>query len=536
MSYGFDFDELDRMGDRHISAIQMKAIAMKMRHKVHGFTVGQSKKLRPLNTVADDTLEEPFLSKADLPRSEAAPSDGKEAGKTDSQVSAFPSGNELSRGFLSSKKLEVLEARDNLLGLKGIFVHPFCIPLVCVPLGLLSSVYQWGDGWTFWLNFLALVPLAKILGDATEELAAAWKNDTLSGLLNATFGNAVELIVSIQSIRAGLFVVVKASLLGSVLSNILLVLGSSFLLGGLTVSSTAKRGKYFSFKDDWWLRRGIGLEKEQKFPVKSAMISIGMLLFACCVIVLPTIFNALPTKDSDDVLKVSRVGSWITMSCYIAYLLFQLITHVETLQKDENMESKKNLLNVRAEESAIFGQRESCPEVEEEDDDEEDAALDPPVAILLMLVSTIVVAINSELLVGTIDSVVSGSSLSIGFIGVILLPIAGNACEHASAIRFAMRDRPGLAIGIAVGSSTQVAMLVVPASVLLAEALGKPLDLDYGVMNVAVLTFTVLVVLVMLIDGRSHWFKGYILVAMYVFLGALYLYVPHGFGDNAAPA
>merc|ERR1712060_280205 len=168
----------------------------------------------------------------------------------------------------------------------------------------------------------------------------------------------------------------------------------------------------------------------------------------------------------------------------------------------------------------------------EDEDDEESASIDAWVAVALMAFSTVIVAINSEFLVDTIQLVAEGSGLPIGFIGVILLPIAGNACEHASALRFSMRDRPGLAIGIAVGSSTQVALLVIPASVLIAQALGKPMDLAFGVLNVAVVTFTLIVVSVLLLDGRSNWFKGYVLCAMYAFIAALYLYIPPGFGED----
>merc|ERR1712062_372026 len=125
-------------------------------------------------------------------------------------------------GVEKNTSLNVIVGPSNSEGLYTIFAHPMCSLLVCVPLGITSYHMEWGDSWSFWLNFLALIPLAKILGDATEELAAYIQNDTITGLLNASFGNAVEMIVSVQALRAGLLQVVKLSLLGSVLSNILL--------------------------------------------------------------------------------------------------------------------------------------------------------------------------------------------------------------------------------------------------------------------------------------------------------------------------
>lgn len=369
-----------------------------------------------------------------------------------------------------------------------------------------------------WLNFLALVPLAKILGDSTEELAGSIHNDTVTGLLNATFGNAVEMIVAIQSIRSNLLQIVKASLLGSVLSNTLLVLGTAFLLGGLT-RSRKRRGRYHSFhiiSEEFEKNGPTRLEKEQKFAVKSALISMAMLMFSCMSFALPTIFNSYPSDDSKSVLKVSRIGAVIVLSSYVAYLIFQLLTHERTLGDEED---------------ALSPGLEDEPEDPEEDEDDAGPGLTAGCATLLMALCTLFVAINSEYLVDTIAQVVRDYGLPESFIGVILLPIAGNACEHASAIRFAMQDRPGLAIGIAVGSATQISLLVVPFSVIVGWFMDKPLDLDFGALNTAVVTFCNLVVLTLLLDGRSNWFKGYILCCMYAFISVLYWHVPKSMGE-----
>lgn len=469
----FDFEEESGVS-RGINPIKLKAMAMKMRHRTLGYTF---QKKEAEEAIADS--ERPAVVKE-------APA-------------------ELEK---SKDELIEVEGPDNLTGLKTIFMHPFCSFLIFVPLGILAGEFGFSAGCRFWLNFLALVPLAKILGDATEELAASIGSDTISGLLNASFGNAVEMIVAVQSLRSGLLGVVKMSLLGSVLSNILLVLGTAFLLGGLTVSGK-QRSKFHSFNDDDWQRNKMfGMEKEQKFALKSALISMGMLLFSCMSFALPTIFNAGHHDDSHAVLQVSRIGACIVGSSYIAFIFFQLYTHSRTLSREEN---------------TLGGEP-----IEDDDEDEESASLTAACAIGLMFVTTVVTAISSEYLVDAIEGTVKENGVPEAFIGVILLPIAGNACEHASAIRFAMYDRPGLAIGIAVGSSTQVALFVVPFSVIVGWAIGQPLDLDFGVLNVAVVTLSVLITLTLLLDGRSNWLKGYILLALYVLISVLYWYAPPG--------
>lgn len=481
-----------------LNPIKLKLMTMRMRHRFHG---RQFRRQRP----GDDY---PYVPS--WPQVEPAGA---------CQQQAPIRGPSSVRTATITGLVDTVIGPNNKLGLETIFYHPFSILLVASPLGFYAFMADWSVSWTFWLNFLALVPLAKILGDATEELAGSINNDTVTGLLNATFGNAVEMIVSIQSIRRNLLSIVKASLLGSVLSNILLVLGTSFLCGGLS-SNMKQRGRHHSYHvstevfkaSQGGVMGGLRIEKEQKFGMKGALISIAMLLFSCMSFALPTIFNAYPSDDSKSVLQVSRIGACIVLSSYVAYLLFQLFTHERTLASEGE------------------GEDDSDEEGDDEEDIDEDeelgASLTVWCSLLLMFITTLAVALNSEALVDSIESVVQKEGIPASFIGVILLPIAGNACEHASAIRFAIQDRPGLAIGIAVGSSTQIALLVVPFSVLVGWAVDKPLNLDFGLLNTAVVTFCILVLLALLLDGRSNWFKGYLLVSMYAFLSVLYWFVP----------
>jgi Ca2+:H+ antiporter len=413
-----------------------------------------------------------------------------------------------------------------IIALKSIVLHPFSLFMLAFPLGILSPTMGWGSDATFWLNMCAMIPLAKFLGDATEELADAINNDTLSGLLNATLGNAVEMIITVQTLRKGFLRVVKATLLGSILSNLLLVLGSSFLLGGLSASRHS-RGRYHVIHtpdddDDGVLESAdsycetpvkivkhtscITMEKEQLFSVKGALVNIAMQLLSIMTVALPTVLGSfaqgLDKKESVQAkeLLISRCGALVIVSSYIAYIIFHLVTHKEMLAKDER--------NIEAD--------------DEDDDKDDEAKLGATGAFMFMVVVTLMISVSSEFLVEAMGEVVAAASLPSQFIGVILLPFAGNACEHASALRFAMIDRPGLSIGIAVGSSTQISLFVIPFAVLCGWALDKPMDLDFGVEDLTVLFLSALVVLALVLDGRSNWLKGFLLVNAYIFIGLLY--------------
>jgi Ca2+:H+ antiporter len=402
----------------------------------------------------------------------------------------------------SSEDLHTIEGPHNLVGLKSIFVHPFSLGLVFIPFGILSGHFEWSPMLTFWLNFCALIPLAKILGDGTEELAAALQNDALSGLLNATFGNAVEMIMTVVALQKNDFVLVKTSLMGSILSNCLLVLGASFLAGGFTPSASAQGA------DDFQSRRGCCVvDKEQRFPVRSALTSTGLLFLAITSFVLPSLF----AEDACDAeLKVSRIGSLLLITAYVAFLVYQLFTHSVTLMQEERAISDFHL-----------------DEGAEEDEEEEEAAgLSIWCSVLLMFGSALCISANSEYLVGSIEEVVTHFNIPMQFIGVILVPIVGNACEHAGAVRFAMRDKPALSIGIAVGSSTQIALLVVPFSVIVGWMMDKEMDLNFGQMHSMVMLMSALVLLAVLLDGRGTWLKGYLLIITYLFIAVLYWFLP----------
>jgi len=352
--------------------------------------------------------------------------------------------------------------------LKIVVSDPISLLLFAWPAGCAAHYYEWGDASTFWLNFFAMIPLAKIMGDATEELAAGLHNEAVGGLLNATFGNAVEMILTVQTLRAGQLGVVKGTLLGSILSNLLLVLGMSFFAGGLT------------------RREGKLMGKEQHFSKEAALTNMTMLFLAAATFALPTVLFSSDfmseyeeSERAEVTLKVSRWCSIYILSAYVAFLLFQLYTHVDVFKG-------------------------------EDDGEEEQALLSPCGAGTLLFLTTCFVAASSEWLVDSIDGIVDEWGIGKAFIGIVLLPIVGNACEHA----------------IAIGSSTQVALFVVPFSVIIGWALGQPMDLAFGSMHTTVMLFAVLIAFSITTDGSTNWFEGWMLMVAYAVIATLFWFVP----------
>jgi Ca2+:H+ antiporter len=332
-------------------------------------------------------------------------------------------------------------------------------------LGIGAYYLQASPGTVFVLNFLGMIPLARILGDATEEVAAGLRNETLGGLLNATFGNAVEMILTWQTIRGGLITVAKGTLLGSILSNLLLVLGMSFFLGGIG-------------------------HKQQEFKESGPLVSMSMLLLVCVAFSVPTIV-ANGGSDQEVILSISRVAAVCVLISYSAFLFYQLFTHRADFEHSLDEAHADSTMRVRA-------------------------------SVSLLLLSTLVTAVCSNCVVSCIEGVVTEWGISQAFIGVILLPVIGNACEHVSAIRMAMHDKPILSIGIAVGSSCQIAMFVLPVAVMLGWSLGVPMDLNFEVLNVVIFALAVVIVTVILVDGKSTWIEGFMLQMTYLIVAAAY--------------
>ncbi|KXS20647.1 calcium/proton exchanger [Gonapodya prolifera JEL478] len=352
--------------------------------------------------------------------------------------------------------------------------------LVFVPVGIAAGVLSWGPQWIFTFNFLAILPLAQLLGFATEEIALR-TSQTIGGLLNATFGNAGELLIlGVAALQGGLVRIVQASLIGSILSNLLFVAGLCFFVAGL---------RY----------------KEARFAVPIANISGSLLSLALAGILLPGAFFAQlvanpPSKEGptpeEQVVNVSRGASIILLGIYFAYLYFQLHSHKHLFED---------------------------PEGEEE---AEEPKMNFWVAVILLAGSTVIIAVCAEYLVGSIEGISEEWGLTKSFVGLVLLPIVGNAAEHLTAVTVAYKNKLGLSLGISVGSALQIAMFVGPVLVLTGWAIGVPLTLEFGVFETAVSFVSVFIVVHLIDDGATNYLEGLLLLGTYAITCIAFWYMP----------
>nr|GEV60122.1 vacuolar cation/proton exchanger 3-like [Tanacetum cinerariifolium] len=370
---------------------------------------------------------------------------------------------EMWRRVIKSIKIALLSDKINLL-----------IP--CGPLAMLVDHLTNHHGWVFFLSLLGIIPLAERLGWATEQLAF-YTGSTVGGLLNATFGNATELIISMYAMKHGMLRVVQQSLLGSILSNMLLVLGCAFFCGGI-----------------------VHPHKPQVFNKSNAVMSSGLLLMAVMGLLFPTVLHFTHTElhFGSSELALSRFSSCIMLIAYGAYLFFQLTGQ-------ENSYSPIT--------------EEAIPDNDNSDDDES-PDISKCESIIWLSILTLTISVLSEYLVNTIEGASIALNIPIAFISVILLPIVGNAAEHASAIIFAIKDKLDISLGVAIGSSTQISMFAIPFCVVIGWIIGCPLDLNFQLFETATLIMTVLVVAFMLQEGTSNYFKGLMLVFCYLIVAA----------------
>lgn len=370
--------------------------------------------------------------------------------------------------------------------------------LVFVPLGILAEYLKWSANAIFWLNFFAIVPLASLLAFATEELSEN-VGQTIGGLLNATFGNAVELIVSIIALKEKQIRIVQASMLGSILSNLLLVLGCCFIAGGIT-------------------------RVQQTFNQTVAQTMSSLMALATAGLLIPAAFHAtlpppkskhgFPEPGSSDtlILSLSRGVSIILLVVYILYLLFQLKTH-KSLFEEQAQEADDGIITT------------SLPP-DESDVKPEEQKLSVLNSIIVLIVATTLISLCADYLVGSIDDIVESSGLSKTFIGLIVIPIVGNAAEHVTAIIVAMKDKMDLAIGVAVGSSLQIAIFVTPFMVLVGWIIDVPMSLYFSTFETAILFVSVFITNLVILDGELNWLEGAMLLSTYLIVALAFFYYP----------
>ena len=344
--------------------------------------------------------------------------------------------------------------------------------LVFIPLTVAFEMLGFDPLWVFLGSAAAIIPLAKWMGVATEELSYKM-GEGLGGLLNATFGNATELIIAIFALQRGLIEVVEASITGSIVSNFLFVLGLSMLVGGW--------GKV-----------------KQEFNRTAASVNSSLLTIAIMGLVLPAMF-ALVSKNTGFIVleEVSLAVAALLMLCYILSLWFSLKTH-------------KHLY--------IGGKHAGEPE-------ENGKGWDTKKSIIVLLIATIGVAFMSEMLVGVIEHVAEAAHMSQFFIGVILIPLIGNAAEHLTAVTVAAKDKMDLALNIALGSSAQIALFVAPLLVFLSLLLGNPMQLVFNELEVVSIAVAVFILNSIVHDGESHWMEGVLLVVSYLIIAIVFFFM-----------
>lgn len=354
--------------------------------------------------------------------------------------------------------------------------------LLFVPLSIVGHFLHWNAPTVFVMSCLAIIPLAAWMGTATEEIAVVL-GPSLGGLLNATFGNATELIIALVALNAGLVDVVKASLTGSIIGNLLLVMGLSMLLGGL---------RY----------------KEQEFQPTVARVNASSMNLAVIALLLPTAVDYTSVGITESTIqRLSVAVALVLIGVYGLTLLFSMKTHTYLYDA--------GLADMEPDELA---------DVNLAEDGENKVNL--PLWIGVLLGCTLLVALESEFLVGTLEEATSQLGLSALFTGVILVPIIGNAAEHATAVSVAMKNKMDLSVSVAVGSSLQIALFVAPVLVIAGWFTGQPMDLDFKPFELVAVSVAVLITNSISSDGRSNWLEGTLLLAAYVVLGLAFYFHP----------
>jgi Ca2+:H+ antiporter len=342
--------------------------------------------------------------------------------------------------------------------------------LLLVPASLALEAYGADPLWVFGTAGLAIVPLAGWMGRATEHLASRL-GEGIGGLLNATFGNAAELIIALFALREGLHEVVKASITGSIIGNILLVLGLSMVAGGIRYSM-------------------------QSFNRSAASMGASLLLLSAIGLVVPTVFHALGPGAADE-RGLSLEIALVLFVTYLLSLVFSLRTHRHLYVGEEAAGA-----------------------------DEHPGAWSRGRSFAVLMVTSGLIAVMAELLVGSVEHAATALGLTEVFVGVILVAIVGNAAEHSTAVLVAMRGKMDLAVHIAIGSSLQIALFVAPVLLFASHLFGTPMDLVFTPFEVFSVVLAVLAVNHIAADGECNWMEGVQLLAVYLILGLAFYFLP----------
>lgn len=351
--------------------------------------------------------------------------------------------------------------------------NPIGILLVALPVAILAEVLHWSPIAIFVISAIAIIPLAGYIGVATEVLAFH-TNPRIGGLLNATLGNAAELIITIAAIRAGYLELVKASITGSILGNLLLVLGMAILLGGL--------------------RHGV-----QTFNRKQAGNNSIMLVLTVVILLIPSLLSHYIGNIETPEPRVETLSLGVAAVMIVLYVL-GLVYSYKVIEGPVVVEETGN---------------ESAPK-----------RWSLRTGILILILATVGVAYLSEVLVGTVETVVKTLGLSEFFIGLIFIPIIGNVAEHIVAVQVALKNKMTLSVEIAIASSLQIALFVAPLLVFISLVIGHPLTLVFNQLELIALIAGVLIAALVSADGESNWLEGAELLAIYIILALTFFLMP----------
>ncbi|KAN0086946.1 Sodium/calcium exchanger domain containing protein [Elaphomyces granulatus] len=381
---------------------------------------------------------------------------------------ALDEGQPRPAGLPSEKRWELLQGLNEAShAVKAtLFSSWLNLFLGLVPLGIVAGSLGWNSATVFILNFLAIFPLAGLLSFATEQLSAS-VGPTIGGLINATFGNAVEMIVGITALSQGEIRIVQSSMVGSVLSGTLLVLGCCFFAAGYGRDTV-------------------------KFNVGITGIMSSLMIVSTASLLIPSALFATTTVSdsralSQEIADLSHVTSIILLLFYLTYLYFQLKSHAHLFTDDEA-------------------------------DEAESPELGPWAASAVLIMATLGVTVCSDHVVETVDGVVEACNVSRAFIGLIVVPIIGNAGEFTSTVSAAKKGKLDLAIGMVVGSTLQIALFVTPFLVILGWIMGQPMTLHFNTFELAVFSLAVIVVNCLIRDGRTNYFEGILLIGTYTII------------------
>lgn len=340
--------------------------------------------------------------------------------------------------------------------------------LLFIPVSLIGHFAGMSETLVFLFSALSIVGLAAVMGKATED-ASHYLGERIGGFLNATFGNAAELLINIFVLKAGMVEVVKASIVGSIIGNILLILGLSMLCGGIK-------------------------HKVQKFNIKSVELNSGMLFFAIIGMCIPAVFYQSMSHSGTKAEELSIVVAIMMFVLYILQIIFTFVTHKDMFESEESGE------------------------------EHEKPSWSLKTSLVVLVVVTAVLGVMSEIFTGSVEGMSESLGLSEQFVGLIMIPIIGNAAEHSTAIFMAMKNKMTAVIEVSVGSTLQVILFVMPILVFV-SCLFTPMNLIFTPFELVILVSSAIITNRVIEDGRSNWFEGVQLLLIYAIIAVSFFIV-----------